>query len=1106
MASPVDLQVMSPNDQQGQGPTHDESMGIIPSTSNGTPALAGMPTVLGSHLGFSGSAETPATVQVVREIQTLTMDHRGVPVPPSDTLVPGGQPSSSGASPTKQDLWGEVKRLQSALEKQHGQLKTYVSTREQEFQSGAVELRAQAAEAMKAEVAKAEAMVKANYQSTLMDASQQIQTREASLNQMRIALDTSRTQAEEALKQQKVQMTAEIKFALDQQRADLEKEATNIFAQRQQATVEEAKEYLNQNLANEKAEAEKVQFENQRLRQQMENDQLEMQKLREYLANTESQAQYWANTANTNKTKYDDLHKEAVHVEVNAEGDLLQKESKIKHLETQVEQLTILCEKTQHQASEQIESIRRNHQDQIEDKNHQLRAMEFAKVNQERRTDINQHAEQLNRMTGDRETPSSLRGQSAQSYAASEANANAITENMRNRNVLEHQIDARMRAQESEEQLKRQVEQLKKEAEEARKRDKEREKAADVRFEQIQTMMKNLILEKEKPSTTSTSSTQFFNMDQSPEPRASAATEQEEESKIPPPPSPFERKETSAGSDDDDMMCRQCNREEADIICEKCYKPTCQKCQSKLKQEWCKKCVVRQAENPHAADHKEKIKEAEEVVFDNLPHPRKFKNWKLHVKKKIMSASGVPKTIQKWIKKIDAATCIEDLLDDEGYETLSYKIAAGLIVACHGEFKRNIELMEAKLEKKGESLNGRQLLFLVYEHYKLQEVDAKLFDFNDLLGVHLKGDNLVALVNDFEATLDGMAKEPDEDVKCNLFTNQIELSDQLHLDYKLYKKDMLANKTPFTYQSLLSMVKNYIEEKRKDALKRKMAGAPLPGMFAGDGKKKTAGDCHQMQRKGKCSRGDKCPYNHDGVTKQEYRRKGKNGKDRSRSKSRPRSYSRDKDRKGSRGRSGTPRPGSRDRRGSRNSFRGSSRPKGKIFKGRDRAHSRGPSPSGGQNKRPCMTFLKKGKCGDSNCKRWHIPNCVHFNKPGGCRDGKDCIFMHSKGKRSRSGSRQSSRSSRSSKSSRSSRSRSSNSRSSRSSKSSRNSRNSRDSKRSKGSGGSRGSGKDKRQKSRRKDKKSKKDKKSASVGVVLAETLSGDESRPWGNEWGIVVE
>ena len=130
---------MSPNDQQGQGPTHDESMGIIPSTTNGTPALAGMPTVLGSHLGISGSAETPASIQVVREIQTLTMDHRGVPVPPSDTLVPGGQPSSSGASPTKQDLWGEVKRLQSALETQRGQLKTYVSAREQEFQSNTVE-------------------------------------------------------------------------------------------------------------------------------------------------------------------------------------------------------------------------------------------------------------------------------------------------------------------------------------------------------------------------------------------------------------------------------------------------------------------------------------------------------------------------------------------------------------------------------------------------------------------------------------------------------------------------------------------------------------------------------------------------------------------------------------------------------------------------------------------------------------------------------------------------------------------------------------------------------------------------------------------------------
>ena len=53
-------------------------------------------------------------------------------------------------------------------------------------------------------------------------------------------------------------------------------------------------------------------------------------------------------------------------------------------------------------------------------------------------------------------------------------------------------------------------------------------------------------------------------------------------------------------------------------------------------------------------------------------------------------------------------------------------------------------------EKLGESLNGRQILFLIYEYYKLQEVDVKLFDFKgDPARVELHFDRDGSELSDF---------------------------------------------------------------------------------------------------------------------------------------------------------------------------------------------------------------------------------------------------------------------------------------------------------------------------------------------------------------------
>ena len=66
-------------------------------------------------------------------------------------------------------------------------------------------------------------------------------------------------------------------------------------------------------------------------------------------------------------------------------------------------------------------------------------------------------------------------------------------------------------------------------------------------------------------------------------------------------------------------------------------------------------------------------------------------------------------------------------------------------------------------------LNGRQIGWLIYEHFRLSEVEGSLLEFEDLMSVELKGDNLVAFENDWDMHLSGIKTVPSEYVLETLY-------------------------------------------------------------------------------------------------------------------------------------------------------------------------------------------------------------------------------------------------------------------------------------------------------------------------------------------------
>ena len=166
-------------------------------------------------------------------------------------------------------------------------------------------------------------------------------------------------------------------------------------------------------------------------------------------------------------------------------------------------------------------------------------------------------------------------------------------------------------------------------------------------------------------------------------------------------------------------------------------------------------------------------------------------------------------------------------------------------------------------------IKGRQIAWMMYKHFKLSEVDGAMLEWEELLSVELKGDNLQQFENDWGAMCLVVRELPDEKILETIYRKQLDKSDQLKRAMELYWQDITQRGEQKSYEKLKNMLRNHLERKRldrnKDAWdKDHKTGGGGSKAFAGreaapsNGPKK--GDCRQWAKDGKCSRGDKCPW------------------------------------------------------------------------------------------------------------------------------------------------------------------------------------------------------------------------------------------------------
>ena len=104
--------------------------------------------------------------------------------------------------------------------------------------------------------------------------------------------------------------------------------------------------------------------------------------------------------------------------------------------------------------------------------------------------------------------------------------------------------------------------------------------------------------------------------------------------------------------------------------------------------------------------------------------------------------------------------------------TLDAKLLSALTNIITGDFARKVDIFKETEANEGRIIRGRQVLFMLHDHFSTNMKHGPTYALQDLFSVRLKGDNLKTFISNRDQVLAGIQKVPEESVLETLFYNQ----------------------------------------------------------------------------------------------------------------------------------------------------------------------------------------------------------------------------------------------------------------------------------------------------------------------------------------------
>eukprot|EP00972_Heterocapsa_arctica_P036013 5299674-Heterocapsa_arctica.AAC.1 len=200
--------------------------------------------------------------------------------------------------------------------------------------------------------------------------------------------------------------------------------------------------------------------------------------------------------------------------------------------------------------------------------------------------------------------------------------------------------------------------------------------------------------------------------------------------------------------------------------------------------------------------------------------------------------------------------------------------------------KRLFNMKESYIKNNGEKVKGRQIIWVIYQFFKVDPNSGVLFGIEDLLAVEMKIHKLDEFLAERDEVIVHMEKPPAPEFKQAIFINQIKECPKLKTECDNYYKASEGSEIrcfEYLYNSAVQVVeRDRFESARAKVANKGRDSMPAPGDGKGKGKgkgTKTGADGQPWNMEdgkdvrakqpcrflaaGHCKLGNTCPWNHN---------------------------------------------------------------------------------------------------------------------------------------------------------------------------------------------------------------------------------------------------
>ena len=188
-------------------------------------------------------------------------------------------------------------------------------------------------------------------------------------------------------------------------------------------------------------------------------------------------------------------------------------------------------------------------------------------------------------------------------------------------------------------------------------------------------------------------------------------------------------------------------------------------------------------------DDKPKVKEADTIKIPAFPLAETYRNWRIKTREAVVAASTDPDSAFKWVSDSwKEEQTLEALRKVAPFATLDAKLLSALTNIITGDFARKVDTFKETEATAGRIVRGRQVLFMLHDHFSTNIKHGATYALQDLFSVQLRGENLKSFISNWDQVLAGIVQAPDESVLETLFYKQVKNCKAIQHDMNEYHR------------------------------------------------------------------------------------------------------------------------------------------------------------------------------------------------------------------------------------------------------------------------------------------------------------------------------